>query len=238
MQGDGSCTSIPQATSAAAEANACGNRRSCVTAFPATVRGGLLWAWPDTSPARWVEAAAAEVPLVPEVEGEEVVPLQGRWFVRDLPYAWDFFAENVLDPAHVDFAHHGIAGFDAAAFKKFEMVAVEDNGPAGFTFASRPLDPTRRGALHIFRPPSLITIRPGPDPEGADAAAAAKGGDVRPGSNNPNVLSSLLFYIVPTKPGWSRLHGCSWTTDREGKPLKSLSLFTNAMPTWVRHVLR
>jgi hypothetical protein len=27
--------------------------------------------------------------------------MKGRWFQRDLPYSWDFFIENVLDPTHV-----------------------------------------------------------------------------------------------------------------------------------------
>jgi hypothetical protein len=29
------------------------------------------------------------------------LPFSFRWFARDLPYAWDFFVENVLDPGHV-----------------------------------------------------------------------------------------------------------------------------------------
>jgi len=52
----------------------------------------------------------AAVPLVPELADESLVPLAGRFMVRDLPYSYDFFIENVLDPTHVDFAHHGVAG--------------------------------------------------------------------------------------------------------------------------------
>jgi phenylpropionate dioxygenase-like ring-hydroxylating dioxygenase large terminal subunit len=54
--------------------------------------------------------AAAPLPLLPDLLSERVSPLKGRWFQRDLPYSWDFFMENVLDPTHVDYAHHGVAG--------------------------------------------------------------------------------------------------------------------------------
>ena len=33
-----------------------------------------------------------------------------RWFSRSLPYGADVLAENVLDPSHVGFSHHGILG--------------------------------------------------------------------------------------------------------------------------------
>ena len=28
----------------------------------------------------------------------------------DLPYGWDFLVENLMDPSHVAFSHHGILG--------------------------------------------------------------------------------------------------------------------------------
>lgn len=28
----------------------------------------------------------------------------------DLPYSWDFLVENLMDPSHVAFSHHGILG--------------------------------------------------------------------------------------------------------------------------------
>jgi hypothetical protein len=34
-----------------------------------------------------------------------------------------------------------------------------------------------------------------------------------------------------------RLHGTSWVADKDMQPLKTASLFTNAMPTWVKHIL-
>lgn len=34
--------------------------------------------------------------------------LMPRRACRDLPYGFDFLTENVIDPAHVSFSHHGI----------------------------------------------------------------------------------------------------------------------------------
>ena len=31
-------------------------------------------------------------------------------FMRELPYGYDVLVENLMDPAHVDFAHHGVPG--------------------------------------------------------------------------------------------------------------------------------
>lgn len=33
-----------------------------------------------------------------------------HWNFRDIPYGWDMFMENVLDPAHVPVSHHNIIG--------------------------------------------------------------------------------------------------------------------------------
>ena len=42
--------------------------------------------------------------LVDEVDEKKV------YYVRDLPYSFDFLVENFMDPAHIPFAHHGLQG--------------------------------------------------------------------------------------------------------------------------------
>lgn len=58
LQGDGKCTAIPQALDASSAATACASKRSCATALPAAVGGGLLWVWPDVAPTAAQDAAA------------------------------------------------------------------------------------------------------------------------------------------------------------------------------------
>ena len=46
-------------------------------------------------------------------------PLATATYTRDLPYSWDTLLENIVDPAHIPFAHHGLQGKrdDAIAIK-------------------------------------------------------------------------------------------------------------------------
>ena len=37
-------------------------------------------------------------------------PADGLVLCADLPYGWDFLVENLMDPSHVAFSHHGILG--------------------------------------------------------------------------------------------------------------------------------
>lgn len=56
-------------------------------------------------------------------------------------------------------------------------------------------------------------------------------------SDNPDICTTLVFYAYPSKPGWTRFYGTSWVTDSKDEPIKSFSLFANAMPPWIKHVL-
>ena len=77
-QADGKCVKVPHALSEASEATACNSSRSCVTAYPTSSKGGLLWVWPDPAPTRWIEAAGAAVPLPKQLEDDKLVPEKGR----------------------------------------------------------------------------------------------------------------------------------------------------------------
>jgi phenylpropionate dioxygenase-like ring-hydroxylating dioxygenase large terminal subunit len=32
------------------------------------------------------------------------------WMARDMPMRWEMLVENVSDPSHVPFSHHGVQG--------------------------------------------------------------------------------------------------------------------------------
>ena len=59
-----------------------------------------------------MEAALKQPRLIEELSDPAY---EGRidkihWNFRDIPYGWDMFMENVLDPAHVPVSHHNIIG--------------------------------------------------------------------------------------------------------------------------------
>jgi phenylpropionate dioxygenase-like ring-hydroxylating dioxygenase large terminal subunit len=71
---------------------------------------GLLWVWPEAGAG--AAARAAAVPLPGALGGPEAQDMIyiADWFVRDVPFNADVLAENILDPSHVAFSHHGILG--------------------------------------------------------------------------------------------------------------------------------
>ncbi len=120
FDGAGRCRRIPQAAPAVPEPEL--SNHLCATSLPSRQEQGLLWVWPDP--------ASAEQAL------EHPLPLSGRmdaaagfvWssFIRDLPYDWRTLVENVCDPAHVPFAHHGIQG-DRRQATPLEIELVEES---------------------------------------------------------------------------------------------------------------
>ncbi|KXZ47331.1 hypothetical protein GPECTOR_36g56 [Gonium pectorale] len=70
---------------------------------------GLLWVWPDDSPDA-ASASAASAPELPARLRDRAAssPAPLGWFVRELPYSYEVLVENLLDPAHLPFSHHGV----------------------------------------------------------------------------------------------------------------------------------
>lgn len=66
FNGQGACTSVPQLP----EGQSLSVSRSCVSSYPTRAAEGLLWVWPDASPAALVESAAEDAwpGLAPEVD--------------------------------------------------------------------------------------------------------------------------------------------------------------------------
>ncbi|KAI8465279.1 MAG: pheophorbide a oxygenase [Monoraphidium minutum] len=108
FDGSGACTAIPQIGDAKAKAAALGSKRSCVTAYPLKSINGLLWVWAD--PASAPEAAAAPMALIPEDDMAAEWAPTTYWFMRDIPLNMETVVENVADPCHAPFTHHGVQG--------------------------------------------------------------------------------------------------------------------------------
>lgn len=83
------------------------------------VRQGFIHVWGDCSPGAALEAARKPLLLIPELDPDSETAVlrdgsptldSGKRYVRDLPYGWDFLVENLVDPSHVNYAHHGVIG--------------------------------------------------------------------------------------------------------------------------------
>ncbi|ELS03346.1 ring-hydroxylating dioxygenase, large terminal subunit [Xenococcus sp. PCC 7305] len=100
----GNCTRIPQADNP--ELIAKKSQNFCATVFPCRQENDLLWVWMDASSPEI--AAITALPLSPQIDASKGFVWSSM--VRDLEYDWQTLVENVADPSHVPFAHHGIQG--------------------------------------------------------------------------------------------------------------------------------
>ncbi|GAB4819704.1 hypothetical protein N2152v2_006750 [Parachlorella kessleri] len=218
--GSGRCVGIPQLAGTPAEATACSNKRSCATAYPTRQHAGLLWVWPDASPAGHAAAKLAELPIPPEVveslsppaagpreRGTQAGPVNTTrgWVVRDIPYSFDFLLENVLDPSHILFAHHGVLGRreDAVPFSVTfkEPVSLERGLRLGLGTHSRKVDVQDR----------TLTLEP---PCFTQNIVVRKDGTV----------VAICGYAVPSRPGHSRFITTSYLVTSSGAARAALAL--------------
>jgi phenylpropionate dioxygenase-like ring-hydroxylating dioxygenase large terminal subunit len=102
FDGSGKCINIPQESKEGAAKN---NNRACLKVFPAEVRQGIVFVYAGQSS----NAATSKIPTLDALEENG----QGWTIIdtfRDLPYDAVTALENVLDPSHVPFTHHGTIG--------------------------------------------------------------------------------------------------------------------------------
>ncbi|EKX38158.1 hypothetical protein GUITHDRAFT_50255, partial [Guillardia theta CCMP2712] len=165
----GSCERIPQDSMDTMKCD----KKACATSYP-----GLLWIFPDTDR----NLAMSKSPkIIPQFDDPAFVD-PTNFFMRDVPYGWDTLIENLVDPSHVPFAHHGL--IEARDQGRPINLYVESH-EAGFEGYDMDQNSTSRRCGIVsskFRPPCLIS-----DPE-----------------KNSTFLG-LGTYCIPTAPGHSRL---------------------------------
>lgn len=149
--GVGTCDRIPQQLSGAKAET---SRRACVKSLPTAVQQGLLFIYPGTA----TKAANTPLPLIP-------VPMVGDrptdgWVMfntfRDLPYDALTLLENVLDPSHLPYTHHGSVGKRSNAGPvELEVLASDKLGFTG-TWADGPRQGTLGRQNTTFIAPCLM----------------------------------------------------------------------------------
>jgi phenylpropionate dioxygenase-like ring-hydroxylating dioxygenase large terminal subunit len=224
----GECTSIPHAQKDR-EADLCALPKACAISHPVQEVQGLLWVWgeaggPGSDAA--IEAALKQPAIIPELDEYGSRAKKLTWSIRDMPYGWDYFIENVVDPAHVGVAHHGITGNRYASDVAYDLVTERElSAEGGFKQRVVPeKEPTTgmgAGAVsyHEFKPPSMVHI-----------SQTYNGGK--------NGKFVLALYASPSRPGWVRHIGCQVLVEGEdGKLPAGLGFFALPMPIWLQHVL-
>lgn len=168
----GICTHIPQADDP--DLITKNREQYCVTSLPTQEANGLLWVWLDADSA--AIADSQPLPLSPQVDASRGFVWSSM--VRDLEYDWQTLVENVADPSHVPFAHHGVQGNRNRArpipikIVESSQTRIEAKSEGGFE------------TTITFTPPCHLEY------------AISFGGDRQVG---------LVTYCIPVSPGKSRI---------------------------------
>ncbi|KAE8653476.1 hypothetical protein Csa_007178 [Cucumis sativus] len=103
FNGSGDCKFIPQAPPDGPPVHS--SKKACVAIYPTTVQNGILWFWPNSDPKFKDIILEKEPPFIPELDDPSYVKLEGN---RDMAYGYEILIENLMDPAHVPYAHYKI----------------------------------------------------------------------------------------------------------------------------------
>ncbi|WP_019507610.1 Rieske 2Fe-2S domain-containing protein [Pleurocapsa sp. PCC 7319] len=218
FDGEGNCVGIPQSKNKETETKNCANDKSSAVVYPTQELQGLVWVWAESGEQAQLESQLRQPRTIPELDDNSGKVVKPFWNIRDLPYGWDFFMENVADPAHVPVSHHGIMGSRYEDAKYYDMHRLREmSTQEGFSFEITPTAPTVERAINDFRPPCQMRI----------VTSYKDGG-----------MLILALYAVPTRPGWCRHIGRQILVKNDrGKTPPGLGFFALPMPIWLGHVL-
>ncbi|MEM6755150.1 MAG: Rieske 2Fe-2S domain-containing protein [Cyanobacteria bacterium P01_C01_bin.38] len=170
---EGICTSIPQAEKPQLLTE--NQKNLCAVSLPLRQENDLLWVWLDANSPQL--ATDTPLPLSPQIDASKGFVWSS--YLRDLEYDWQTLVENVADPSHVPFTHHGLQGNREQALPipleiiKSTANLIEANSQGRFN------------TTITFEPPCRLeyTIRLG----------------------NEGKQLGLVTYCIPTYPGKSRI---------------------------------
>ncbi len=239
FDGEGHCTSIPQTLTDEKQDRI--RPKACVKSYPTQVKQGLIWVWgekaaPGSDLA--IQAAMKQPRLIEELTDPH---FEGRigditYNFRDLPYGYDMFMENVLDPAHVVVSHHGIVGNRYNDTKPINLIRTP----------SRSEIPIEQGGEFQKEFPEDRGFKYFVKIAGEENSNTESSNDFRPPCLNKitteyaNDTGKLILalYCTPTRPGYSRHIGAQiLIKDKKGKKYPpGLGLFALPMPKWLLHI--
>ncbi|XP_057773260.1 flavonoid 8-hydroxylase 2, chloroplastic-like isoform X2 [Salvia miltiorrhiza] len=101
---DGDCKFIPQATRDGPPIH--NAKKACVAVYPSCVQNGILWFWPNSDPHYKDIHSKIKPHYIPELDDPSFA--NTTLMSRELGYGYEVLIENLMDPAHVPYAHHGI----------------------------------------------------------------------------------------------------------------------------------
>ncbi|CAK9161990.1 unnamed protein product [Ilex paraguariensis] len=222
--GTGDCKFIPQAPRDGPPVNTF--KKACVAVYPSCVQNGIVWFWPNTDPQYRDILLKKRPPYIPEIDDPSYTKLIIN---RDIQYGYEVLIENLMDPAHVPYAHYGIMRVP----KRPKSVKADREGGRPLEISIQKVDLNGFTAKQQFGASTFIApcvyygfFSPGgiPDNGSASSASTTEG----PSSLVSQKRALLVFFCIPVSPGNSRL---IFTAPR------NFSVWIDrVVPRWIFHV--
>ncbi|XP_023531366.1 protochlorophyllide-dependent translocon component 52, chloroplastic [Cucurbita pepo subsp. pepo] len=229
FNGSGDCKFIPQAPPDGPPVHT--SKRACVAVYPSIVQNDILWFWPNSDPQYKDILVKKNPPYIPELDDPSYTKLISN---RDLPYGYEVLTENLMDPAHVPYAHYGIMGrqqpnnrekADREGGKPIEIF-IKDLDAYGF-ISNQELGNSQFFAPCVFYTSfSLRSKKRTPKHQDNGALLSAENNAEAPNTSQRKAM--LVFMCIPVSPGRSRLIFVS---------LRNFAIgIDRIIPRWVFHV--
>ncbi|XVE70330.1 hypothetical protein DITRI_Ditri10aG0064000 [Diplodiscus trichospermus] len=219
FSGCGDCKFIPQAPPDGPPVHTF--KKACVPVYPSTVQHDILWFWPDADFQYKDIITKKKPPYLPELDCHSFTKLIGN---RDIPYGYEVLIENLMDPAHLPYAHYGIMGTQSHKMK------VDREGGRPLEMSINKLDVNgftgkREWRSYNFIAPCVFRVFSDPVVnQGNRFQALAQTKKALPA----NRQISMIVLCVPVSPGNSRL---IWTFPR------NFGLWIDRIvPRWMFHI--
>lgn len=239
----GHCVRIPQANARTAAA-AMKNPACKLQTYSVRIEKNILfaWLWPEDPLPGLLNSGDDANNNLPQDMLAGVLP-NCTTYTRDLPYSWCTLLENIVDPSHVPWAHHGLQGkrTDAVPINMTLTSPVNETGFA-FEFGDRTMG-MRRQASGEFRAPFVIQYMGEYEPK-VDNSKKKKKKQKASEEKAPPKFFNLTTVLIPTKPGWSRIiiFGSQQVKDENSvqdsaqKETPIAKIFRK-LPGWLVHIL-
>ncbi|XP_009375785.2 protochlorophyllide-dependent translocon component 52, chloroplastic [Pyrus x bretschneideri] len=197
FNGSGDCKFIPQAPTDGPPIHT--NKKACIAAYPTTVQNGIVWFWPNSDPQYKDVLADKKPPYIPELDDPSYSGPMGN---REIPYGYEVLIENLMDPAHVPYAHYGIL-----LQPEKPKVKADREGGKPLDLSVQKLDVNgfiakQEWGRSKFLSPCVFYVSPLDPLEQGDVAASSSETKRVPSAQGPLVV---VFICIPVSPGNSRL---------------------------------
>ncbi|KAL5766956.1 hypothetical protein ACOSP7_017573 [Xanthoceras sorbifolium] len=225
FNGSGHCKFIPQAPPDGPPVHTF--KKACVGVYPTTVQHDTVWFWPSTDPKYKDIINKKKPPFIPELDD----PSFTKFFInRDIPCGYEIVLENLMDPAHVPYAHYGIMQLDQPP-----RVKVDREGGKPLGLSVKKLDVNgfvgrqEWGSVKFIAPCTFCMYADPEDVQG-NASASSTGTDEK--LQRPKLSEQqrmvFFFFCIPVSPGNCRL---IW-----GATKNFGSWIENIIPKWIHHI--